>query len=63
MTGTDRLFPRPITLTDDERERARVAFAETPTLLDAPIMAALAHIEHGERLADAIIDRVRGVAP
>lgn len=62
MTAPERLFTRPATLTEDERERARIACDETPTLLDAAILAALSHIEHGERLADAIVQRVRGGA-
>ena len=59
---TDRLSPID-SLTADERERARLAYEQTPSLLDAAIAAALGHIEHGERLAEAIVARVRGVAP
>lgn len=58
----DRLAP-PLALTAAERERARAAFAETPSLLDGPILAALQHIEHGERVADQILANVRGGTP
>ena len=58
----DRLSPVD-SLTADERERARLAYAEMPSLLDAAVQKALDHIEHGERLAEAIVARVRRVAP
>jgi hypothetical protein len=58
MTGPERLFSRPSTLTDDERERARAAFDESPSILDAAILAALGTCEHGERIAEAILGRV-----
>jgi hypothetical protein len=61
MTTTDRLSPIT-TLTPDEREQARTAFAERPLILDDLIMAALGHCERGEEIAAAIIDRVRGGA-
>lgn len=60
MTGNDRLFSRPSTLTPDERERARLAFEETPSILDAAILKALGTIEHGEAIASAIVGHVRG---
>ena len=54
----DRLFSRPSTLTDAERERARAAYDECPSILDAAIMAALGTCEHGEAVAEAILGRL-----
>jgi hypothetical protein len=62
MNQPDRLFARPSTLTDDERERARAAFEQTPSLLDDAVHRALAHCDRGDLIADAILRRVRCTA-
>lgn len=60
--ATDRLCPKG-SLTADERERARLAYEQTPSLLDGPVMAALAHCDHGKQVAEAMLARVRGGTP
>ena len=55
----DRLWTRPSTLTDEEREAARRAYEQQPSILDAAVLAALGHIDHGERLAARIAEEVR----
>jgi hypothetical protein len=62
MNNRPDVFSSIGTLTPDERERARLAYEQTPSLLDAAIRVALGHIEHGEHLADEIIARTRGGA-
>lgn len=57
---TDRLWTRPVTLTDDERSQIRLTLERNPSLLDAPILAALSHIEHGDAMAAQIIATIRG---
>jgi hypothetical protein len=60
---TDRLFARPSTLTDDERDRARRAYEQTPTLLDAPVLAALAHLNDAEATVAGMLATIREGRP
>jgi hypothetical protein len=60
MTPTDRLWTRPETLTADERSAARLTVERNPSLLDAPVLAALACCTDGERTAARMLDTIRG---
>ena len=59
MTASERLFSRPSTLTDAERDAARRAYDADPTSLDAAICAALRTCEPVERIAEEVLGRVR----
>jgi hypothetical protein len=56
---TDRLWTRPATLTPDERECARLAYEQAPTLLDDAVMAAFAHIDAGDEAAALMLETIR----
>lgn len=58
----DRLFSRPSTLTDDERERARAAIEARPAILEQLYATALGTLDHGERTAEQIIAEVQRCA-
>jgi hypothetical protein len=60
---TDRLFARPSTLTDDERERARLAYQQAPTLLDDAVLAALAHLNDAEATVAGMLATIREGRP
>jgi hypothetical protein len=60
---TDRLWTRPATLSADERSLARLTVERDPSLLDGPVLAALACCEDGTRYADLMLETIRGVKP
>lgn len=55
----DRLWTRPSTLTDEEREKARRAYEESPSILDAAILAALGSCERTAEQMQGVLRRVR----
>ena len=59
MNNADRLFSRPSTLTDDERERARMAIDQTPAILESLYAAALGTLDHGDATVEALLRRIR----
>jgi hypothetical protein len=59
MTDSERLFTRPSTLTDAERERARAAFEQAPSILDSAILAALGHADDRIALIEGVLRGLR----
>lgn len=59
MTTADRLFTRPSTLSDAEREQARAAVLADPAILEGPIQAALACATDGAETADRMLAVLR----
>lgn len=60
---TDRLWTRPATLSADERSAARLTVERDPSLLDGPVLAALACCEDGEVIAALMVTRIGRLKP